>query len=657
VYDRSEKKRDGGMKRSKDDASASVPKRVKKVEVVEEDPEEVIQRRLAKKLGIKGGGKMKADDGLDDLLGELDDIMTGGRGSSSGSDGSEGSDGSGFSEEEARMGGTGSLSGSPSATSSFGLDSGSASLGSESGSGSDGVGDDDNKDRALDLEGRYVPPALRRARQDQQTNAEGESAAVLRKVRGLINRMTESNLEGIVGDLATMYRNEGRSWVSTSLSKELITGSTEGPRASERFAITAAAAVASLAGLTESSEVVATFLSMLGRQLEASLKGKDSLACSNLVRLLGCLYLSKAIKADLMFDVLDVWSDRERGGFTEEHIVSIVGLLTVSGLALRKADPALMKEFVVDIHDKASREAETSQLTTRARVMLDLVVDVKNNRMKNSDKKGVLASLSAQSGAVTLANALPPNVAQWFRGSIGRIESVAVGGIPWRKVVQDDNRGFWWLQGVRDGEDARTRKDRNDRTEAASGFTAGDPDESSAELLKLAKKLRMSTDTRRTIFLAVMSSEDAIDAAEKLLRLNLKGAQEREIVRVTVECCMHESAWNPYYGLLITRLCALAKGHRVTLNYCLWDFIKDAASDTASKLKNGGYRTNRHSIPDTSTTHLLTCSLALCSLVPSFVRSFVRSREADCDLLSPRCPRRRLQGAASGVGDQGRKRV
>ena len=315
-----------------------------------------------------------------------------------------------------------------------------------------------------------------------------------------------------------------------------------------------------------------------------------------------------------------------------------------------------MKEFVVDIHDKASREAETSQLTTRARVMLDLVVDVKNNRMKNSDKNGVLASLSAQSGAVTLANALPPNVAQWFRGSIGRIESVAVGGIPWRKVVQDDNRGFWWLQGVRDGGDARTRKDRKDRTEAAGGETVGDPDESSAELLKLAKKLRMSTDTRRTIFLAVMSSEDAIDAAEKLLRLNLKGAQEREIVRVTVECCMHEAAWNPYYGLLITRLCALAKGHRVTLNYCLWDFIKDAASDTASKLKNGGYRTNRHSISDTSTTHLLTCSLAhllTCSLAHSrsarsFARSFPRSfqggrlRSSLASLPTPSSPRRCL---------------
>lgn len=393
--------------------------------------------------------------------------------------------------------------------------------------------------------------------------------------------MTESNLEGIVGELAEMYRNEGRSYVSTSLSSELITSSTEGPRASERFAITASAAIASLAALTESSEVIATFLSMLGRQLETSLKGKDTLACSNLVRLLGCLYLSKAIKPDLLFDVLNTWSNPD-DAFTDEHVVSIAGLLTVAGLALRKAEPALMKEFVVDMQDKASKMNQ-DQLTTRARVMLDLVVDVKNNRMK--DRKGMLA-ISGNSSA-TLANALPPNVAQWFRGSISKIEAVAIGGIPWSKVIRKDNKGFWWLQGMSDAATHASHHQQNEQQHMQD-----EEGSENAQLLKLARKLRMSTDTRRAIFLAVMSSEDVVDAAEKLLRLNLKGSQEREIVRVTVECCMHEPAWNPYYGLLLTRLCTLAKGHRVTLNYCLWDFIKDAnsahtASGVSNKLKNG----------------------------------------------------------------------
>ena len=540
-------------------------KKVKQEERVlterEDDPELAIQKRLAKKLGMKSTALNKNEDGLDDLLNELDDIMMGNDDDEDSSSGTSEDELNAFESDEESL----SPTPSPSNSSGFDLES----------SDDEGIGTEAHQEaQQITSTTKYVPPALRRAQQQQEQQAIGgmqssaEQTAVLRKVRGLINRMTESNLEGIVSDPCTMYKNEGRSYVSTALSGELITSSTEGPRASERFAIVAAACIASLASTSESSEVIATFLSSLGRQLEASLRAHDSLACANLVRLLGCLYLSKAIKPDIMFDVLDTWSD----AFTDEHVVSIAGLLTIAGLALRKAEPALMKNFVVEIHEKASSRGN---ITTRARVMLDLVVDVKNNRMK--DKKGTL-SISANSSA-TLANALPPNVAQWFRGC--NVDAVAVGGIPWSKIIRNDNKGFWWLQSSADARVATKGRDTNMAVPAADG----DPTTAVTDghLLKLAAKLRMSTDTRRAIFLAIMGSEDAIDAAEKLLRLNLKGSQEREIVRVTVECCMHESAWNPYYGLLLTRLCNLAKGHRVTLNYCLWDFIKESSE----RLNNG----------------------------------------------------------------------
>mgnify|MGYP001810555640 CR=1 FL=1 len=39
-----------------------------------------------------------------------------------------------------------------------------------------------------------------------------------------------------------------------------------------------------------------------------------------------------------------------------------------------------------------------------------------------------------------------------------------------------------------------------------------------------------------------MGSEDCVDAVERLLRLGLKGEQEREVVRVTVECCLQVGA-------------------------------------------------------------------------------------------------------------------
>lgn len=41
----------------------------------------------------------------------------------------------------------------------------------------------------------------------------------------------------------------------------------------------------------------------------------------------------------------------------------------------------------------------------------------------------------------------------------------------------------------------------------------------------------------------VMGAEDCVDAVERLLRLGLKGEQEREVARVTVECCLQVGRW------------------------------------------------------------------------------------------------------------------
>jgi len=44
------------------------------------------------------------------------------------------------------------------------------------------------------------------------------------------------------------------------------------------------------------------------------------------------------------------------------------------------------------------------------------------------------------------------------------------------------------------------------------------PSQFSAKVLEMARKQRMNTDVRRNIFCVVMTSEDYLDAFEKLLR-------------------------------------------------------------------------------------------------------------------------------------------
>jgi nucleolar MIF4G domain-containing protein 1 len=59
-----------------------------------------------------------------------------------------------------------------------------------------------------------------------------------------------------------------------------------------------------------------------------------------------------------------------------------------------------------------------------------------------------------------------------------------------------------------------------------------------SEMVQLAVKQRMTTPVKKAVFCILMSSEDYLDAFEKLLRLNLKNKQDREIVHVLVLYCL-----------------------------------------------------------------------------------------------------------------------
>lgn len=65
-----------------------------------------------------------------------------------------------------------------------------------------------------------------------------------------------------------------------------------------------------------------------------------------------------------------------------------------------------------------------------------------------------------------------------------------------------------------------------------------------------------------------------LDAAERLLRLPLKGAAERDIPRVILHCCLQEKAWNPFYAMVMNRVAAVSKTHKTTLQFMAWDKLK-----------------------------------------------------------------------------------
>ena len=79
------------------------------------------------------------------------------------------------------------------------------------------------------------------------------------------------------------------------------------------------------------------------------------------------------------------------------------------------------------------------------------------------------------------------------------------------------------------------------------------------------------------------TAEDYLDAVDRILSLGLRGAQEREISRIMVDCCLQEKVYNPFYRLVAKSLCAHSKQHRVSFRYALADQIKELGSSESPR--------------------------------------------------------------------------
>ena len=155
---------------------------------------------------------------------------------------------------------------------------------------------------------------------------------------------------------------------------------------------------------------------------------------------------------------------------------------------------------------------------------------------------------------------------------------MALGALTHERLVDEGrwNRGQWWLPDATGTEAWFAARAAQERSDSAAKNAAATNDEG-AELLAKAKGLRMNTEARRAIFCVIMGAEDFADALDRLLGLPLADKQEREIPRVLIECCLQEKAYNPYYETLATRLCERVRSHRLTLQLCVWDQIREIA--------------------------------------------------------------------------------
>ncbi|KAM6970813.1 nucleolar MIF4G domain-containing protein 1 [Tautogolabrus adspersus] len=410
--------------------------------------------------------------------------------------------------------------------------------------------------------GKYVPPHLRSTGDDKR---KAELEKLKRNVKGLVNRLSEPNMASISGQLEELYMSCSRKDMNDTLTEVLLAACVTPSLMADRLLMEHVLLV-SILHHTVGLEVGAHFLETVVRKFDEAYKNPaESKECDNLVAIVGHLYNFQVVHSVLIFDILKLLV----GAFTEKDVELVLFVLRNVGFGLRKDDALALKELISDGQRKASNVGSKFTDQTRVRFMLETMMALKNNDMRKIpgyDPEPVERLRKLQR---TLINRSAGGSDVKLRVSL-------------ENLLAAEQVGRWWIVGSSWSGAPMINKEQGNAT-SKQGAAEG---QFSAKVLDLARKQRMNTEVRRNIFCVIMTSEDYLDAFEKLLRMGLKDKQEREIVHVLMDCCLQEKTFNAYYAVLGEKFCSHDRRFQMTFQFNLWDKFRELSNLPSSTFNN-----------------------------------------------------------------------
>ncbi|KAM7390344.1 hypothetical protein PAMA_008493 [Pampus argenteus] len=418
-----------------------------------------------------------------------------------------------------------------------------------------------NSETVTPAAGKYVPPHLRNTGDDKR---KAELEKLRRNVKGLVNRLSEPNMASISGQLEELYMSCSRKDMNDTLTDLLLAACVTPALMPDRLLMEHVLLV-SILHHTVGLEVGANFLETVVRKFDEVYKTpSESKECDNLVAIVAHLYNFQVVHSVLIFDILKLLV----GAFTEKDIELVLFVLRNVGFALRKDDALALKELISEAQRKASDIGTKFQDQTRVRFMLETMLALKNNDMRKIPGYDPEPMEKLRKLQRSLIHRSAANSDMKLRVSLDNL-------------LAAEQVGRWWIVGSSwsgapmIGEQGNTTSKQS----TADG-------QFSTKVLDLARKQRMNTEVRRNIFCVIMTSEDYLDAFEKLLRMGLKDKQEREIVHVLMDCCLQEKTFNAFYAVLGEKFCAHDRRFQMTFQFSLWDKFRDLSNLPSSTLNN-----------------------------------------------------------------------
>ncbi|TEA03233.1 Suppressor of glycerol defect protein 1 [Colletotrichum sidae] len=405
---------------------------------------------------------------------------------------------------------------------------------------------------------KYVPPSMR-----AMSAVEADlGIRIRRKLQGPVNRVTETNMISITGEIEVIYRDHPRGHINEILIGLLMAQICDSTSKPDTLLVLSAGFIAALykvVGVDFAAHFLAVAVDRFLKEKELATVAADkqqvpTKETSNLITLLAEMYMFRVISSNLIFDVVRLLL----GHLSELNAELLLRIVRVAGPQLRKDDPLALKDIVSLIRPAVARIGEAN-LSVRTRFMIETISDLKNNKLKAGAQDLVILNEH-----VTRMKKL--------LGSLDtqRIKATEPLRVGLDDLLNADKTGKWWLVGASWAgaklPESRPSHLRNagleslsDHDEASTGdcsMVIADVDDMiSTDYAELAREQGMNTDVRRAIFVALVAAVDYEDAYTRILKLRLNKHNRREVSNVLVQCSGAQQHYNPYYTLVAKRFC------------------------------------------------------------------------------------------------------
>ncbi|KEY64364.1 hypothetical protein S7711_06393 [Stachybotrys chartarum IBT 7711] len=395
---------------------------------------------------------------------------------------------------------------------------------------------------------KYVPPSRRKT-----ADSEGEAKNRLRRqIRGQINRLTDANILSIVQAVEGFYQTNARGDVTEILTDAVLTQVCMPETLPDQFFVLTGGFIAAMykvIGSSFGSHFINRIVMDFGQEYERAISqgAQPSKETSNLITLLSQLYTFEVVSCKIIFDYME----RLLSELNELNVELLLRICRMAGRLLRRDDSQTLKH-VSTVLNKAVGQVGYANISARTKFMVETIGDLKNSKPKAKGMDSAVVSEHVLRMKKKLGE---------LKSQTRRLEGLAPMGMSLEDIERAGTQGKWWLVGasVPVKPSGRGAVDGPGSTDIDGNADVSTDDEDMDFILpdypQKARAQGFGTTTQIAIFTALMSAIDHEHGYQQYLQLGLKKDEQLEIARVLVQCVGSEADYNEYYALVGKQAC------------------------------------------------------------------------------------------------------